>query len=153
MTMELQQFITQSLVEIMNGVEGAQDRLKALHEKIPPSLSDAMAEDDAWPTVGLAGNSPTAFVEYDIALDVSKVGGEGTIAVAAGGVGGGAYAPRIKFSIPVTYPQGATKRVKKPKHGKAAGTPPAVRGAYGGTRDASSGGTVEKGGPPSGGPA
>ena len=113
--MNLQKFITQSLVEIMTGLKDAQDQLTWSHGRICPTLSQAITPGGQQTLIGLSAKGQAiALVEYDIAVvATSEAGGGGGIKVVGGIIGveaGGKkskseeIASRIKFSIPVAYP-------------------------------------------------
>ena len=118
--MELQRFIRQSLVEIMKGIEEAQIDLKGKsHSRICPRLSSAITPHGHDTLVGTSteANRPIHLVEYDVAVEVSDTGGKGELS-ASGSIGilkvkGGGEsarrdlkdAARLKFSIPVSYPE------------------------------------------------
>ena len=118
--MELQRFIRQSLVEIMNGIEEAQRDLKGKsHSRICPRLSAGITPHGHDTLLGTSTetNRPIHLVEYDVAVEVSDKGSGGSIE--AGGTIGvvsvkaGAKttsrdlkdAARLRFSIPVSYPE------------------------------------------------
>ena len=118
--MELQSFIRQSLVEIMKGIEEAQSDLKGnSHSRICPRLSSAITPHGHDTLVGTSTevNRPIHLVEYDVAVEVSDTGRQGSLSV-TGSIeilkfkGGGESArrdlkdaARLKFSIPVSYPE------------------------------------------------
>lgn len=118
--MELQRFIRQSLVEVMKGIEGAQRDLKGKsHSRICPRLSSAITPHGHDTLVGLSteADRPIHLVEYDVAVEVSDTGGtssiEGSGSISIFTVKGGREsakrdlkdAARLKFSIPVSYPE------------------------------------------------
>jgi hypothetical protein len=118
--MELQRFIRQSLVEIMNGIKDAQDDLRGKsHGRICPRLSPAITPHGHDTLLGISteANRPIHLVEYDVAVEVSDKGsgasveGVGSIAVFSAKVGAKTAsrdlkdAARLKFSIPVSYPE------------------------------------------------
>lgn len=110
--MELQKFITKSLVEIMNGLKEAQDQLKDSHARICPSLSKGLTAGGQQAFLGASTKGqPISLIEFDIAVEVSgEKSGEGGIKVwqivnAGGKISEGEKeASRIKFSVPVAYP-------------------------------------------------
>lgn len=118
--MELQRFIRQSLVEIMTGIKEAQDDLRGKsHARICPRLSSAITPHGHDTLLGTSteANRPIHLVEYDVAVEVSDKGGGGSFE--AGGIisivtlKAGAKtatrdlkdAARLKFSIPISYPE------------------------------------------------
>ena len=84
--MDLQKFITQSLVEIMTGLKDAQDKLKDSHARICPTLSQAITPGGQQTLIGLSTKGQAiAVVEYDIAVEASsEAGGSGGIKVLGG---------------------------------------------------------------------
>jgi hypothetical protein len=85
--MDLQKFITQSLVEIMNGLKDAQHTLKDSNSEICPTINTA--SDGAWGGKGIHGwstkDQAVATIDYDIAVEVTNEGhGGGKINVVAG---------------------------------------------------------------------
>jgi hypothetical protein len=81
--MELQKFITKSLVEIMTGLKDAQDQLKGSQARICPTLSDAITPGGHQVLVGLSKRGQAiALVDFDIAVEASsEAGGGGSIKV------------------------------------------------------------------------
>lgn len=118
--MELQRFIRQSLVEIMKGIEEAQKDLKGKsHSRICPRLSSAITPHGHDTLLGKSteADRPIHLVEYDVAVEVSDKGGGGSVegggTIGVVSVKAGAKsasrdlkdAARLKFSIPVSYPE------------------------------------------------
>ena len=110
--MDLQKFITQSLVEIMNGLKDAQTQLQDSHARICPTFHSVHSGKAHW--IGEAkGGRYITLIDYDIAVEAtSRDGSEAKISVVSL-LSGGAKASeeesaktasRIKFSIPVIYP-------------------------------------------------
>jgi hypothetical protein len=119
-SMELQRFIRQSLVEIMKGIEEAQNDLKGKsHSRICPRLSDGITPHGHDTLLGTSTEAkrPIHLIEYDVAVEVSDKGGEGSVSgsasigilnVKTGGKSASRDlkdAARLKFSIPVSYPE------------------------------------------------
>lgn len=114
--MDLQKFITESLVEIMTGIKDAQSDLKAKgsHSRICPTVSNAFSGSQ----IHVLGRSEkgqiVSLIEFDIAVEItSEGGGGGKISVAMGLLNAGAdgtskqgdkVASRLKFNVPVAYP-------------------------------------------------
>ena len=114
--MELQRFIRQSLVEIMKGIEDAQSDLKGKsHSRICPRLSPAITPHGHDTLLGISTESdrPIHLIEYDVAVEVFDKGREGSgsieiLAVKAEGASDRRDikdAARLKFSIPISYPE------------------------------------------------
>jgi hypothetical protein len=117
MKMNLQQFITQSLVEIMNGLKDAQTGLQDSHARICPMFSNAITPGGQQQLLGITPNNrPISAIEYDVAVEVStnSAGGGGLEITVANVISGGGFlkktradkdACRVKFSVPVCYPE------------------------------------------------
>lgn len=118
--MELQQFIRQSLVEIMKGIEQAQkDLLGNSQSRICPQLAEVYgASLQNCPIVGVSteNSRPIHLIEYDVAVEVMEgretgaLEGEGSIGIFRAKANGpkssrdSKDAARLKFSIPVSFP-------------------------------------------------
>jgi hypothetical protein len=116
--MDLQKFITESLVEIMNGLKEAQDGLKDSNARICPKINRAFETGTKTHLLGWSNKGQgISMIEYDIAVEVTNEGsGGGKISVAMGVINGGGFfgskkgdkvASRIKFTVPVAYPDAA----------------------------------------------
>ena len=105
--MELQDFIKQTLVEIMNGVKDAQEATKDSGGYVAPKTTDLLKAAEV-------GITPRQGVEFDVALTTSDAKGQKAgIGVFLGsfGVGGQNEAKaenlshtRIRFSVPIALP-------------------------------------------------
>jgi hypothetical protein len=114
--MDLKKFISESLVEIMDGLKDAQGKLDGKsHARICPAfdLNRKMTGDHV---AGFTRNGRAiSLVEYDVAVEAgSETGGGGSIKVLGGILGVKAAgelkdtektASRIKFTIPISYPE------------------------------------------------
>ena len=104
----------------MKGIEEAQRDLKGTsHSRICPRLSDAITPHGHDTLLGTSTEAkrPIHLVEYDVAVEVSDKGrggsieGSGSIGVFTLKAGGSSAsrdlkdAARLKFSIPVSYPE------------------------------------------------
>lgn len=108
--MDLRNFIKQSLVEVMLGLEDAQQSLAG---KTTGHICPTVA---IWPSGAgtAAGSRPLDLIEFDIAVEATTEAGQGGgISVLGGIVKAGAkvdsrdterQASRIKFSVPIAYP-------------------------------------------------
>lgn len=110
--MDLKKFITQSMVEIMTGVKEAQDQLAQVgsHARIAPDVDKSMAGQESLIGRSKSGRA-VSVVEYDIAVEVSSDGADGVIkvlgvfAVKGQMIDASKIASRIKFTVPVCYPE------------------------------------------------
>ena len=112
--MELQEFVTQTLVQIVAGVKQAQVDAKKLGSEVNPHLTAPAAElgqhGFLW-----TGGPAAQVVQYDVALTVLEgTGTKGGIGVFAGAVTLGSSGQsknestsvsRVKFSVPLTLPE------------------------------------------------
>jgi len=112
--MELQEFISQTLLQIVNAVEDTQEELssRSLSRVIP--LMHSYSEKLDAKIIGIAANeeSPVILVDFDIAVVASKGSGKkGGISILSAAIGVQAEAKssntnesRVKFAIPITFP-------------------------------------------------
>ena len=115
--MELKEFVSQALAEIIQGVLDAQSTLGANGKYVNPSLYSSP------PTIAQlgfltskAGQQPVQNVEFDVAVTISTAEGtKGGIGVVAGIFAIGSHGQsssenvalsRLKFSVPITLPYG-----------------------------------------------
>lgn len=115
--MNLQDFISTSLSQIIHGISDAQELVADTNAIIQPAkiagagnLSDILYVHE---------RGPVSTVEFDVALTVTEgTEHESRIGVLLGSIGGSAgargrdefgSAHRVKFSIPILYPGGADK--------------------------------------------
>ena len=111
--MELREFITQSLMQIAEGVEDAQKHLKEKGSKA--IVNTNMTATDVGHVVTGGRRRPVEFVEFDVAI----LADEGTETKAGGGITVASLLKleasgkrsqnkgsesRIKFKIPMSYP-------------------------------------------------
>lgn len=113
--MDLQQFIAQSLVQIMGGVKDAQGQIGKSDAEVCPVFLRFTDLGEKKSFVGISQKtSGIAVVEFDVAVEAtSETAGGGAIKVIGGFLGGeiGGKAKdvdkvvsRIRFSVPVAYP-------------------------------------------------
>jgi hypothetical protein len=116
--MELKQFVSQTLLQILEGVKSAQEQSGALGAEINPRLPDILVKDKSLDSriISLGGtHQKTVFlIDFDVAITVTEgedIKGGGAINVAAIKLGaeGASTATntqqsRIKFLIPITLP-------------------------------------------------
>ena len=113
--MELNKFVQHTLVSIMEGIKGAQDKLGDSHARICPTLSDAITQGGSNEYIGLnMKGRAISSIDFDVAVEASTEKGiDGGITV----LGGWFYSKlktdakksdnvvtRIRFKIPVCYP-------------------------------------------------
>lgn len=118
--MQLEEFIHQSLTQIVNGIAKAQEAVLQTGARINPSIRDA--ENPKTPILNdpiNKGFSALQNIEFDVAVTVTegsedKVGGG--IKIAALGIGGETKAEnknstvtRLKFTVPMIFPVSADK--------------------------------------------
>jgi hypothetical protein len=107
--MELKEFIQKSIIEIIDGVTGAQNYAKDKGARVNP-VNIASGNTKVWDSNGLIGQS----VEFDVAVIVNE-SSEGKInaGINVWGIGAGGQqsngqenstTSRIKFSIPLFSP-------------------------------------------------
>jgi hypothetical protein len=107
--MELQEFITQTLIQIVEGVEAARAKKK---ERIAPGLDITRGEKQG--VFFTMDNNVAHLVELDVAItakDKTETGGKAAIQViSALSIGGGkakemenSSVSRVKFEVPISY--------------------------------------------------
>jgi hypothetical protein len=111
--MQLKDFVSQALVDIVQGVADAQSKISLPGATINPHINTNSAE---MTKLGLAwaGGVPAHFVHFDLAVTSTEgTGTKGGIGILAGAVNLGStgqskseniVASRIEFTVPVTYP-------------------------------------------------
>lgn len=113
--MELDKFVTNALVEIARGVEGAKSEVEKLGGKVNPELTTALSHRRAKRDNSIPNSiKPDQIIEFDIGLQVfeeSSVGGDGRVKVFAFSFGAEGsskdtlkLAHRIRFSVPMQLP-------------------------------------------------
>lgn len=111
--MDLKEFVTQTLTQIIEGVRDAQTRGKELTAEVNPHL-DTSAEQAGKQGFLNAGGQFVPIVQFDVALTVTEgTGTKGGIGVFAGAIFLGSSGQsqnesssvsRVKFSVPVRLP-------------------------------------------------
>lgn len=110
--MELKEFVTQSLVQIVQGTEAAYEQLKETGAVINPGIHvNAVTDKMVRSTSGYSAVIP---VEFDVALTIeenAKTEGGGKLNVVFSSIGGNAQSSitssavsRIKFAVPIQLP-------------------------------------------------
>ena len=113
--MELQEFITQSITQIVNGVKKAQDQNET-DARVNPSdlrLGDGVTHKELY---DFEHHMLLTRVEFDVAVTTEdSKGTKGGIGVFVGSVGLGtqgqsearnSFVSRLKFSVPISLPKG-----------------------------------------------
>lgn len=112
--MDLQEFIAQTLVQIVSGVKEAQAQSSALGAQVSPHLTGALSELGKQGFLWASGQAAQV-VQFDVALTVTEgTGTKGGIGVFAGAVNLGSSGQsksesssvsRVKFAVPLILPQ------------------------------------------------
>lgn len=115
--MELKEFVSKALADIIQGVLDAQEQLGANRSFVNPQLSTGQGDHEKHGNVVSIQGQLVQAVEFDVAVTAtegtSTKGGIGVaIGIAALGSHGQSTAEnsavsRIKFSVPLTLPYGA----------------------------------------------
>jgi hypothetical protein len=112
--MNLDEFVEATLIDIVAGVERAQQNIGRSGAWINPTRRD-FSEKSLQSGVSMGGRvALLREVEFDIAVTVTTgAGGKGELKVAAFSLGGGATREhesisRVKFSVPVVWPRTAS---------------------------------------------
>lgn len=112
--MDLHDFVTQTLIQIVSGVKTAQTEAKTHGAEVNPHLTGAQSELAKHGFVWASG-AAAQIVQFDVALTVVEATGtKGGIGVFAGVVNLGSAGQsknenssvsRVKFSVPLTLPR------------------------------------------------
>lgn len=114
--MELKDFISQTLTQIINGVKVAQEEAKKLGAKVNPTLTYLEMDKYRTPMVTPTSNatSPVFLVDFDVAITATEgegIKGGGGLNVAAIRIGAQGESSssnmqqsRVKFMVPITLP-------------------------------------------------
>ncbi len=110
--MELKEFVSQSLLQIFEGVKQAQDQLKDTGGTIAPSNISSRPQHPS--IIGYVHSAPIISVDIDVSVTTtdannSKAGLGLFIAAFSGGVQAGSESSnnqfnRLRFSVPVVLP-------------------------------------------------
>jgi len=114
--MDLQDFIKQTLVQIVKGVEEASKELEQTNAVISPKIHQPNPTKEVTGMLTVRDGNPATIVSFDVALNSTEgTGTKGGIGVVAGFVNLGssgesnkenATASRVKFNVPVSLPYG-----------------------------------------------
>jgi hypothetical protein len=117
---ELQEFVTTALREILEGVRDAQTEIRGNGEVNPPIWSGLRADAAKHGILESSNGKWIHLVEFDVAVSAGEAAGnKGKIGVLAGAVGLGSQresstesttVSRIKFSVPVAFPATSTQQ-------------------------------------------
>jgi hypothetical protein len=112
--LQLQEFVAESLAQIINGVVNAQRALKDSGGQVNPKLHSLPASQDVYGVVREPDLQPVQLVEFDVAVNaIETKGSKSGIGVLVAAVGLGMEAQsgrssgsesRLKFKIPVMLP-------------------------------------------------
>jgi len=110
--MELKDFISESLIQIIDGVATAQEHAEEKGAEVAPKLQATTGPRDTFRTHFT--EHPVQTVEFDVAVTASEVDkAEGTIGILVASLGVGVKGSeerqttelsRIKFSVPIGLP-------------------------------------------------
>ena len=113
-SMQLDEFVAASLVQIMKGVIKAQEELKGTGGRVNPLMRSTGREHSIGEAEG-DGGQPVTLVEFDVAVTAkTSEGSKGGIGVLVAAVGFGAQSQsgkssgsesRIKFTVPILLPR------------------------------------------------
>ena len=116
--MELQEFVTTALKQIVDGVRDAQSSISGDGEINPHLWSHGRKEAASHGILESTGGKWVHLVEFDVAVTAGEAtGNRGGIGVVVGAVALGSQrtanaesstVSRIKFSVPVAYPRSTT---------------------------------------------
>ncbi len=111
--MNLKDFIAESLTQIVQGVQQAQDNFKGSEARISPQMRMTQKEHSIGAAEGYGGQ-PVSYVSFDVSVVASEgTGTKGGIGILVGAIGLGSQGQsekassnesRIKFQIPVMLP-------------------------------------------------
>lgn len=113
--MELKQFVTDSLVQIFEGVDAAQQEIGDSGQICPVVRKDSIRDANTIPALSNDGQ-PIEYFDFDVAVkidDSNEVGAKVGISIASFNFGGSGktvssegVVSKIKFRIPVVFPTG-----------------------------------------------
>jgi hypothetical protein len=110
--MKLEEFITETINQIVSGIRKTHDHAKEQGATINPKLQYSTTTSNG--RVRVEGRSPIHAVEFDVAVTTTEgKGTKGGFGVFVGPIGAGSqgqsessnsFISRIKFSVPVVFP-------------------------------------------------
>ena len=111
--MDLKEFVSEALVQIISGVKDAQDKAIELGGKVNPRITGSSEYASQHGFLRTA-DDPAQIVQFDVALTVTEgTGTKGGIGVFAGAINLGSSGQssnenssvsRVKFAVPLTLP-------------------------------------------------
>ena len=121
--MDLEDFVAESLRQIVSGVSRAQRETHSMGARIYPLMFGTRADGSRLTGEDAEGNSRPAYeVKFDVAVTVSASTGSGAemkarLHILEAGIGGksaneNTTASRVSFSIPVVYPVHSGERAE-----------------------------------------
>jgi len=112
--MDLKDFVSETLIQIANGVKQAQEQTEQIGARVNPKLTGA-ANNAAQHGFLPAEQAPAQIVQFDVALTVKEGSGiKGGIGIFAGAVSLGSSGQssaenssvsRVKFCVPLSLPE------------------------------------------------
>ncbi|MBP6260958.1 MAG: hypothetical protein KA361_00855 [Chromatiaceae bacterium] len=112
--MDLKEFVSQTLLQIIEGVHECQEQAKAFGAEVNPHLNSTHTEMGKQ-NILWAGGRPAQIVQFDVALTVIEgTGTKGGIGIFAGAINLGSsgqsqsessIVSRIKFGVPMVLPK------------------------------------------------
>ena len=112
--MDLRDFVSETLIQIADGVKQAQEKATEIGARVNPKLTGG-ATHAAQHGFLAASGAPAQIVQFDVALTVKEGSGtKGGIGIFAGAVTLGSSGQsnvenssvsRVKFSVPLSFPE------------------------------------------------
>ncbi|OZY84390.1 hypothetical protein CBP51_14360 [Cellvibrio mixtus] len=113
--MELQEFVSETLLQIISGVKNAQEKTNSFGGSVNPRITGSSEYAAQHGFLRTVGGGPAQIVQFDVALTVTEgTGTKGGIGVFAGAINLGSSGQsanenksisRVKFSVPITLPE------------------------------------------------
>ncbi|AXF85437.1 hypothetical protein DTO96_101168 [Ephemeroptericola cinctiostellae] len=113
--MDLQEFVSETLLQIISGIKNAQDKTSTSGGSVNPRITGSSEYAAQHGFLRTAGGSPAQIVQFDVALTVTEgTGTKGGIGVFAGAINLGSSGQstnenksisRVKFAVPVSLPE------------------------------------------------
>ncbi len=113
--MDLKEFVSETIVQIVSGVVDAQEQTKAIGGRVSPRLTGGETHGSKHGFLPAEGGA-TQIVQFDVALTAKEgTGTKGGIGIVTGLVSLGsagqsheenASVSRVKFSVPLSLPNG-----------------------------------------------
>jgi hypothetical protein len=112
--MNLKDFVSESLVQIVSGVAQAQEQLHGTRARVNPQMFTTTDKNSIGQAHGSDSDQPVYNVEFDVVVSAAEgTGTKGGIGVAVGFIGLGSqgqseaksgHESRIKFKVPLLLP-------------------------------------------------